>query len=437
MRPVHVILLCLVVTGCQCGPGVASPVKLRIRNASTEPLFVDATDGRMGLTMQRRVGEAWFDFVETLPCPCLACDRVCDAACDCSQAALPPQVLKVPPGATFEREWSGEVLVNAVGTCRSPAVDGPACLNSEVPAPDERFRVRLCYANSAPGVGPTDGSTPVPGVLSADARVCSEREFTVSDGVVEVAPRRAQTCTLDAECAVPGAVCLGGVCTSTCPANTFPAVGGTWQVYVAEPEEQGVSGFFTVTDTNGRRLQEGTGTLTSVRYSNGTVTLQLSRPAQPSGEYKASLTATLPPDAAVPLTVGERLSVRVVDASNASNPTNRALVLRDADGGLLLAADPAQGGVVLGADETGPIAVAALAPTEGCDETPCGKRVYFRTEFRAGSTVAALAPGEAEDFVAGGASWRVLNLSNAEQRGASCPAGRRMPYVLANRRVAP
>lgn len=436
MRPVHVILLCLVLTGCQCGPEVATPVTLRIRNTSSEPLFVDATDGRMGLNVQRRVGEAWFDFVETPPCECLSCDRVCDDTCVCPKVETVRQVLKVPPGGTFEREWSGAVLADSVGSCRSDPVGGPACLKSDVPTLDERFRVRLCYANTAPGVGPTDGSAPVPGVLPESGTVCTEREFTVTDGTVELGPLPARPCQWDTECQ-GGAVCLEGVCTNSCPAHDYPAVGGAWQVYVSEPEELGVPGFFTVSFSGARRIHEGTGTLSSVRYANGSVTLQLSRPAQPSGDAKATLTATLPPDSAVPLVVGERLTVRVVDASNSSNPTNRALVVRDAEGFLLLAADPAQAVAVLGASDTQPLTVAALPSTEGCEATPCGKRVYFRTEFRAGTTVAALAPGERADFVANGASWSVLNVSNAEQRGASCPVGRRMPYVLTNRRAAP
>lgn len=436
MRTIHVILLCLVVTGCQCGPEVATPVMLRIRNTSSEPLFVDATDGRMGLHVQRRVDEAWFDFVETPPCECLSCDRVCDDTCVCPKLETVRQVLKVPPGGTFEREWHGEVLADSVGSCRSDPIGGPACLKSDVPALDERFRVRFCYANSAPGVGPTDGSAPVPGVLPESATLCTEQEFSVTDGSVELSPRPAGTCQQDSECQA-GAVCLEGVCTNTCPAHDYPAVGGAWQVFVSEPEELGVPGFFTVTFADARRIHEGTGTLTSVRYANGSMTLQLSRPAQPSGDFKASITATLPPDSAVPLVVGERLTVRVVDASNSSNPTNRALVVRDAEGALLLAADPAHAVAVLGASDTQPFVVAALPPSEGCEATPCGKRVFFRTEFRAATTTAALPPGEHADLVAAGASWRVLNISNAEQRGASCPVGRRMPYVLTNRRAAP
>ncbi|XXF75483.1 hypothetical protein P2318_20710 [Myxococcaceae bacterium GXIMD 01537] len=437
MRPFHVVLLCLAVAGCQCAPDVATPVVLRIRNASSEALFVDATDGRMGLAVQRRMGTAWFDFVETPPCACLTCDRICDNACDCPRADPPRRVLKIPAGGTFEREWIGEVLVDSAGACRETPVGGPACLGTVIPSPGETFRVRFCYANVVPSAGPTDGSAPVPGVLPPAGTRCLEREFTPADGVVELGPLPAETCSLDAECPVPGTVCLQGTCTGTCPAHTFPAVGGAWQVYIPEPEELGVPGFFSVSYESGRRIQSGTGTLSSVRYSNGSMTLQLSRPAGPSGAHKATLTATLPPEAAVPLAVGEWLTVQVVDATNASNSTNRALVVRDAEGGLLLAADPAQAVAVLGAEDTRPLAVASLPATEGCEATPCGKRIFFKTEFRAGSTVATLAPGESADLVAGGSTLRALSVSNAEQRGESCPVGRRMPYVLTNLRGAP
>ncbi len=439
MRPSHVILLCLVVvSGCQCGgPEVATPVTLRIRNTSTEPLFVDATDGRMGLHVQHGVGEQWFSFIETPPCACLTCELVCDDSCRCPPGEPQRQVLKVPPGGTFERQWGGEVLVDAVGSCRDTPLGGPACLHAVVPSLDERFRLRFCYAHAAPGVGPTDGSAPVPGVLSRSAMLCTEQDFTVADGVVEVGPRPSQRCALDAECPGEGAVCLDGVCTSLCPAHDYPEVGGAWQVDVAEPQELGVPGFFAISYAGGRRIHEGTGTLMSVHETDGSLTLHLSRPAEPSGAHEASLTATLPPESAVPLLVGERLTVRVVDASNASNPTNRALVLRDAEGVLLLAADPAQAVAVLGEAETAPFTVTPLPSTEGCEDTPCGRRVYFRTGFRAGNTAAALRPGEGTDLVVGGTNWRVLNVSNAEQRGPGCPVGRRMPYVLSHRRAGP
>jgi hypothetical protein len=215
-------------------------------------------------------------------------------------------------------------------------------------------------------------------------------------------------------------------------------VGGTWQVRVLAPEEQGVPGFFaTSTGTGNRRISTGTGTLTSVRYSNGTMTLQLSRVAAPAGEYKATLSVAVPAEASVALRVGEQLAVRVVDASTSFVPENRALTLRDGAGGLLLAADPGLLGAILGSEDTQPFTVTSLPGTVGCEDTSCDKRSFLRTEFRAGNAVLALEPGDAKEVVAASATWSVINLSNSAYRSTSCSLKSLMPYVLVNRRVSP
>jgi hypothetical protein len=214
-------------------------------------------------------------------------------------------------------------------------------------------------------------------------------------------------------------------------------VGGAWQVRVLAPEEQGVPGFFaSSTGAGNRRILTGNGTLTSVRYSNGTMTLQLSRPAATAGEYKAVLSVAVPAEASVALRVGEQLAVRVVDASTTSIPEHRALTLRDAAGNLLLAADPGLSGAVLGSEDTKPFTVAALPSTVGCEDTSCGKRSFLRTEFRAGTALLALKPGESKEVVASSATWYVINLSNSAYRSTSCSLKSLMPYVLVNRRVS-
>ena len=438
MRPVHALLLCLVVTGCQCGgPGTPTAVTLRIRNGTSQDVFVDATDATVGLRVQRSVGEQWFTFVEAPPCPCLACDAICDGCGSCAQAEPLRRVQRIPPGATLERAWSGFVQVDQTASCRDPAGELQGCLEPEVPPLDETFRLQFCYGASVPGVGSVEEGVPVPGVIPDESTVCVQQEFTVSDGVVEVGPKPSPPCTLDTECTSP-AVCLERVCTTTCPAHDFPSVGGTWQVRVLAPEEQGVPGFFaTSTGTGNRRISTGTGTLTSVRYSNGTMTLQLSRVAAPAGEYKATLSIAVPAEASVALRVGEQLAVRVVDASTSSIPENRALTLRDGAGGLLLAADPGLLGAILGPEDTKPFTVTSLPGTVGCEDTSCGKRSFLRTEFRAGTAVLALEPGDAKEVVAASATWSVINLSNSAYRSTSCSLKSLMPYVLVNRRVSP
>jgi hypothetical protein len=439
MKPVHAfLLLCLAVAGCQCGSQEPTPVTLRIRNDTSQAIFVDASGGRQGLSVQRQDGEAWVSFDEELGCECELCDRRCDSDCQCPAVApLAPLILKVPPGATAERTWSGFVhRSREAASCDLFSGDSGTCVEEEVPALDEPFRLQLCYALAVPGLGPTDGSAPVPGVFPTDSQICVQQEFLIADGQAEIRPMPPSPCAQDSECTVP-ALCLEGVCTTTCPANTFPPVGGAWQVRILDPEEQGVPGFFArSTGAGGRRILTGSGSLTSVRYSNGTMTLQLSRPAAPSGEYKAIVSLSLPQEGAVPLNVGEPLTVRVVDASTSAIPENRALSLRDGSGALLLAADPAQLGAVLGADETSPFSVASLPGSVGCEDSPCGKRGFQRTEFKAGTVSVALKPGENQELVAASATWLAINLSNSLYRSTSCTLKSQMPYVVVNRRVA-
>lgn len=435
MRSVYLLLLCLAVTGCQCGTDTPTAVTFRVRNGTAQDVFVDASDPTVGLRVQRRVDEQWYTFVEAPLCACLACEAICDG-CECSPPPGIKQVQKIPAGGTLERQWTGFVQVEQTASCRDDSGELQSCLEPEAPPLDETFRLQFCYAATVPGVGAVEGGVPVPGTLPDESTVCVLQEFAVSDGVVEVGPRPSPPCARDAECTLP-AVCLQEVCTTTCPAHGFPAVGGAWQVRVLAPEEQGVPGFFaTSTTTGNRRLSTATGTLTSVRYSNGTMTLQLSRPATPTGEYKASLSVALPAEAAVALRVGEQLALRLVDASSSSTPENRALTLRDAAGNLLLAADPGLQGALLSAEDTRPFTVASLPATVGCEDTACGKRSFLRTEFRAGTAVLALDPGESEQVVAASATWYVLNLSNSAYRSTSCSLKSLMPYVLVNRRVS-
>ncbi|ADO72779.1 hypothetical protein [Stigmatella aurantiaca] len=434
MKPLPLFALCLVLSGCQCGMDVPVPVTLRIRNETSQAIFVDATDDTLGLRVQRRVRGQWYAFVEAPPCECLACDSIC-GGCTCSVPPRPSRVRKLLPRTSIERSWEGFVQVDQTAPCRSGSGEIQGCLETEVPSVDETFRLEFCYAVSVPFAGPTDGSTPVPGTLPEDAQECVRQEFTPADGVVEVRPLPPPPCTEGSECTSSGTLCLGGFCTATCPAHAFPSLGGAWQVRVLEPEEQGVSGFFDVrVGTDGRRRFTGAGTLTSVRYAQETLTLQLARPASPAGEHKASLSLALPAEAVLPLQAGEGLTVHVVDASTSMLPEKRALTLRDTAGNLLLAADPGQLGAVLSAEETAPFSVVLLPASVGCEDTPCGKRVFRRTEFRWGASAWALEPGEGKDLAGAKATWYALNLANSEYRSDACPLKSVMPYVLVQRR---
>jgi hypothetical protein len=159
MKPIHVLLLCLTLSGCQCGTEMPTPVTLRLRNDTSQAIFVDATLGKQGLTVQRQDKGAWIAFAEELGCECDSCDRHCDSDCTCPAVApSAPLVLKVPPGATVERVWKGFVHTQRTARACGLFEDSGTCLEEQVPPLDEPFRLQLCYALAVPGLGPTDGS---------------------------------------------------------------------------------------------------------------------------------------------------------------------------------------------------------------------------------------------------------------------------------------
>src|SRR5207248_1181868 len=153
-----------------------------------------------------------------------------------------PRVQRVSANDNLERTWSGVVQVDGQASCGA-LVGAVPCLNSENPAVNETFRAQLCYSPQAPGVTPPPdgGQDPVPGTLPDKSILCVTREFKPIDGVVELSPERGADCATHSDCKA-NELCFSGACTSSCPANDFPELGGSWQLRVLEPDDQG---FFT------------------------------------------------------------------------------------------------------------------------------------------------------------------------------------------------
>ncbi len=418
-------------SACRCGPAEPTSVTLRIKNTEASPIFVDATDGRLGMIVHRNVGGEWMPFVESPRCECLACDQVC-GGCFCDAAPLPPTVMRIEPGQVVERAWTGIVQINSSENCGGVVFEGTSCLRTEVPPLDEAFQLQFCYATSAPGAEHAQGGAIVSGILPEPSILCSDRTFRIEDQVVEVTPGRGATCGSHEDCAGAEELCFSGSCTRTCPTTGFPPLGGSWQVRIPQPEDQG---FFTWTQQGTRETWEGSGTLGSVRYENGTMSLQLSRTGPGGAPLKGSITVALPGALATPLTVGEVLLVVVIDASAKDNPENRALVIRDGVGVLVLAAETAQAGRILGDEDIAPFTLSRGATIAGCEHTSCGKNLFHATRFSAGGTTVELDPGETENIVAGGQSWTVANVSNSRYADTHCNLGELMPWAIVNRRV--
>lgn len=428
MRPLLPLLLAgATFAACQCSPDNPVPVTLRVKNTSADPIFVDATGGKLGLEVQRRMGGEWQSFLEQPACACQSCAEIC-GGCECDAGAQ-PVVLRLPAGAVQERQWGGVVQMPGVASCGS-LLGGVACLRPENGPVDELFRAHLCYSPSAPGFQERDAGEPAPGLLPEASLLCVDREFRIQDGIVEVSPLKGADCASHEACDLDGgvdALCFSGACTTSCPANDFPAVGASWQVYVAVPDNMG---FFTVDQVGTRRTYTGSGTVGSVRYDQGTMTLQLcSAPCPPAGAT-GTLYVTLPPGYAVPFYVGEAVQVKVIDASTSDNAENRAVTIRDGAGRLLLAADTAQLGPVLSAADLAPFAVADTGEIAGCEHNNCGKRLFYATLFSGADPSVELNPGKSATVVSDGGSYQLLNVSNSGYRSTWCRLKSLMPYAI-------
>ncbi|MBI3185086.1 MAG: hypothetical protein HYZ28_23365 [Myxococcales bacterium] len=399
---------------------------LRLKNTSREALFVDEAEGRGGLRVQRNVAGGWFSFVEQPRCPCQACEQICQG-CPCDGGTATPLLRKVPAGETFERQWSGLVQVNQVASCRR-IIGGSPCLRSEVAPSDERFRLELCHSPSAPDFQVIDGGLLAPGVLPSQSLSCVYREFRPMDGVAEVSPERGADCAGHADCIKKDELCFGGACTTACPAHGLPEIGAAWQLRVGEPEDQG---FFTRSvGADGAVDYSGVGKVSSVVYQNGTMTVRLARTGAAGETLGGTLYLTLPPGYASPLSQGLTVSVRVLDASTSASFDQRALVMRELDGGLVIAADTAQLSPLLGPAETAPFTVASGSSPVACQHQDCGKRLYYTTTFAGGTAPVELEPGKSEAELAGGARYLLLNVANFSYRSGNCRPSALMPYAI-------
>ncbi|MEN9798933.1 MAG: hypothetical protein RL653_2629 [Pseudomonadota bacterium] len=426
--PVVLALLLLAgVGGCTCAPATPTPVRIVVRNRGDVPLHVDVTDGRLGVELQRSTFNGWTSFVESPACECQACEFVC-GGCDCTDSARTPLILKVAEGAELERTWSGVVQVEGAASCG--LLQGPSCLYGENAPPGERFRARFCYAENVPALRTVDAGVPVLGVLPQEGVTCVEKEFRPEDGELVFEPLAGAPCQAHAECKGEGELCLGGRCSVGCPANDFPVLGATWRLAVDEPEDQG---FFSVAQDAEGITWEGVGTVGAVRYDSGILQLSLLRPGPAGGTLPGRVRVGLPVGYAVPFTLGETVAVWVRDLTPTAGGSQRGIVIRDAEGRLLLAADAAEGKPVLTADRTAPFAVQVDGDVVGCTPTDCGRELQQETRFAAvdGGTVA---PGVGPRVEVDGRGYRLLNVANARYERATCRLQRFAPYaVLATR----
>jgi len=428
------VVLTFTFASCHCGGDTPTAVTIRVKNTLSDGIWVDQSNGQLGVELQRNAVGQWVAFDESLPCACLACDQVC-SGCSCDAGNPPPRVMKVAGGGAAERQWEGTVQQDGQATCGS-ILGGKACFKPSIPSLDETLRARLCYALGPPaGTGdPGDAGIPVPGRLDPGSLLCVTADFRTQDGVVELSPQVGAGCQSHADCNVDaGELCFGGACTAGCPATGFPDYGSNWFVAASLTDQ----GFFTVTTSGSTTISEGTGTLTSWSVNNGTMLLSLSRPASGGGNLLGSIYLSVPAAYFPVMFRNETLTVKVVDASTTQIRNNRALSIRDAAGKLIIAMDPGLPAPILGAADTSPFSVAASTDIAGCDLQSCGKRLHFRTAFGGAAADAGAAllldPGASSTVVAGGLTYKLLNVAD-NRPAALCTSTTQVAYLAAAQR---
>lgn len=417
-----IILLGLgALSGCRCSPENPSPVTMRIINSTRAPIFVDQTNGKLGLTVQREVGGQLYGF-DDLACECRFCTNVCNTACTCPDAGV-DQVLRIAAGATVERGWDGVVQTAGASTCSS---DG--CL-TQVNAPlNEAFTLELCFSAQIPtGVIFNDagvGAGRVPMVNTT----CTTKTFAPQDGTVEIGPERGSTCTTTSECRGMNELCFDGACTAGCPANDIPQVGAEWILTVASPDNMG---FFEQTARGAKGNQfEGTGTLTSALYQSSSLQLRFSRAGTVPGEMlTGGVQIKLPVGTGAALITGTQVKATVID--DGEEARTRAFIMRDAvTNEVLFAADTAQNGELLTPADLVPFAVSTGPAPIGCTQDSCGRLLYTTRRFSNGNTFIDVDPGKQGTLALTPSAFNFLNVTSGAYQSTSCDTTTLRPYAF-------
>ncbi len=415
------LLLSVVVataSGCHCSPATPQPVTLRVVNTTRFPIYVDGTQHKLGLTVQREVAGELFPF-DDLACECRACAQVCSLDCECPDAGG-PQVFELAPDAREERTWDGVIRMAGNSRCGE-------CLDAVNAPLNEPFTLELCFSVQRPAGLRFDDAGVAEGAIPVVTRQCTTKSFTPQDLVVELGPPRGAACTQAADCRGAGELCFDGACTTGCPANDFPAIGSDWLLNIASADNMG---FFEQTArTRGSQFQ-GTGTLTSVVYQSNTLSLAFSRTS--GGEtLTGRVQIKLPVGTGAPLSTGAEVTATLVD-DGASRPA-RAFVMRDAASGeLLFAADMVEGTRLLTPQDLAPFQVGSSAVAAGCTQDACGRFVQSAATLSDGATSVSVLPGATGKLPVGQREWTLLNVGNGRYDGLNpqCEVSELRPFVF-------
>jgi hypothetical protein len=409
-------------TSCSCNPANPSAVTLRINNKTKDPIYVEGTNQKLGLSIKRTVNGEKFAF-DDLACECRFCKNNCTTSCACPEPAS--LVRRIEAGKVADRLWSGVVQVSGSSTC-SNGSSGGACLAQENAPLNEPFTVELCFSNQRPsGLVFGDGGVGN-GALPANTRTCIEKEFRVQDGTVEIGPERGASCNTSAECKGAGELCFDAACTTGCPGNEFPELGSNWNLYVASIDNMG---FFESEPRTPGKSFVGTGVISLVVFQGTSLQIGFTKTAN-AEVLTGKLTVQLPSGAGPTLSLNQKVTALVVDG--VGDRPNRAFVLRDAETqAILFAGDMSDNGPLLSAVELAPLVVGADTTAIGCRQDSCGKLLYTKRLFGSGTTSISIEPGKQSQAQLNEGTYVFLNVSSGSYPSSTkCDAKDVKPYAV-------
>ena len=391
---------------------------MRVVNSSRDPIYVDGTQGRLGLTVERELNGKVYPF-DDLACQCQQCANICNSNCSCPEEAA--TIRRIGAGDVAERQWDGVVQVAGTRGC-SPQ----PCLNQENGPLNEPFVLRFCYSAQEPsGVIAFDDAGVASGRVEALAQDCVDKSFIIQDGVVEIGPERGASCNSTSDCPRKDELCFSGACTTGCPANHYPSPGSS-TVGLAKDD----MGFFAESSREGGKSYVGTGSVSSTVYVGTSLKIYLTR-HQDAGTLTAQLTLSLPPSTGVPIETGTLVSVTMLDNGQPGASTNRAVVIREATSNkVLLAADMGQGGSMLLESDLAPLSVTSGTVPIGCRVSACGRHLYYLRRMALSGGAVEVEPGERASLVTGADTWTILSVSNGAFASTSCAVSEMRPWVL-------
>lgn len=408
------MLLGFALSGCTCLAPDPTNITLVATNTLDWELFVPDDGDQSGFSVLYEEGsssEGDLRVIESSGCACELCANACSTdSCVCEPKKA--RVRRIPVGGKVERLFKGRELQSTRADCGIGDL-GPQCLLDESPLLSGSYQVEFCFAARTSSAPPADGGERFDATLATDAVTCIRKTFNYpSETRVELSPERPAPCS--AGSCPKGQLCQRGVCSSSCLPHEVPSLGAGWSTSASRVSNQGL---LAKAGTSPARFT-GRGTVGAVTYDASGLRLSLFR-EEGVGRATAQIAATWPPGFAAPtLEVGQQLDVLLIE-TDAELESTSALVLRNAEGRIVLALDSGLGGLQLQDADLAPMVVRGGQGAFACDASDlCGRRTYQLISIGGGGADARLEPGKSQRLVVDGAPYAVVAVaSHADERG--------------------